>query len=199
MRRIIPTALIAAAVVLLAAAGTVAAQATQRFADVAPDAYYYDAVNWAVDNGITVGCGDGTNFCPHDTLTRAHMVTFLYRANTSTFSGIGDTVTDDVTLEPGYYTVRVHFLPAPGYDWDDGRDHDFYAWFGSKRGGVHLVTGKREGESANENAAVHGSSYYRVNVDDVGDDHWFIIEADDRFVWWAEAHRNSTPDGAAFN
>ena len=29
--------------------------------------------------------------------------------------------------------------------------------------------------------------------------HWFDIEADDRFVWWAEIHRQSTPTGAEFN
>ena len=34
---------------------------------------------------------------------------------------------------------------------------------------------------------------------DEAGDHWFIIEADDRFVWWAEVHLNSTPDGVSFN
>ena len=34
---------------------------------------------WAVENGITQGCGNGRNFCPEQTLNRAHMVTFLKR------------------------------------------------------------------------------------------------------------------------
>ena len=89
-------------------------------------------------------------------------------------------------------------VTAPGYDWDDGRDHEFYAWFGSKKGGVHLVTGTWEGESANANSRVFGQSTFRVDADEAGD-HWFIIEADDRFVWWAEVHLNSTPDGVSFN
>ena len=66
-------------VALLAIAGTAAAQTGQRFDDVPTDAYYHDAVNWAVDAGITTGCGDGTNFCPDRTLTRAETVTFLHR------------------------------------------------------------------------------------------------------------------------
>ena len=128
-------------------AGTVAAQSEQRFNDVPTDHYAYEAIEWMVANGITGGCGDG-NFCPDRPLTRAHLAAFLYRANTSTFSGQGDAVTDEVELEPGYHTVRVTFLPAPGYDWDDGRDHEFYAWFGSKKGGTRLVSGEWEGESA---------------------------------------------------
>ena len=55
------------------------AQIQQRFNDVPPDHYAYDAVEWAVDIGVTTGCGDGTNFCPNRNLTRAHMVTFLKR------------------------------------------------------------------------------------------------------------------------
>ncbi|MBQ9045683.1 MAG: S-layer homology domain-containing protein [Oscillospiraceae bacterium] len=49
------------------------------FVDVAKDAYYYDAVLWAVENDITKGT-DATHFSPDDTCTRAHIVTFLFRA-----------------------------------------------------------------------------------------------------------------------
>lgn len=48
------------------------------FNDVAADAYYIDAVAWAVANNITVGTGAG-NFSPDDICTRAQIVTFLYR------------------------------------------------------------------------------------------------------------------------
>lgn len=50
------------------------------FSDVSASAYYYDAVMWAVENGITAGTGDGTTFSPNTTCTRAQMVTFLWRA-----------------------------------------------------------------------------------------------------------------------
>ena len=49
------------------------------FADVKADSYYYDAVLWAVENGITKGTSD-TTFSPDDTCTRAQIVTFLWRA-----------------------------------------------------------------------------------------------------------------------
>ena len=56
------------------------------FRDVAADAYYYKAVLWAVENGITSGLGDG-RFAPEATCTRGQSVTFLYRAAGSPASG----------------------------------------------------------------------------------------------------------------
>jgi len=55
------------------------AVAGNGFADVAADAYYYEAVLWAAENGITLGTGDG-NFSPDDDCLRAQIVTFLWRA-----------------------------------------------------------------------------------------------------------------------
>ena len=49
------------------------------FTDVDPEAYYYPAVLWAVENGITGGVSD-TQFDPDGHCTRAQMVTFLWRA-----------------------------------------------------------------------------------------------------------------------
>ena len=48
------------------------------FADVKESDYFYDPVLWAVEEGITDGTSD-TTFSPADTLTRAHIVTFLWR------------------------------------------------------------------------------------------------------------------------
>lgn len=48
------------------------------FIDVASDAYYYNAVLWAVENGITSGTS-ATTFSPNATVTRAQNVTFLWR------------------------------------------------------------------------------------------------------------------------
>ena len=50
-----------------------------RFTDVPEGAYYYDAVYWAVENGVTVGA-TATTFNPGGNCTRAQMVTFLWRA-----------------------------------------------------------------------------------------------------------------------
>ena len=54
---------------------------TGPFVDVSTDAYYYDAVLWAVENGITNGTNAaGTTFSPDVAVSRAQMVTFLWRA-----------------------------------------------------------------------------------------------------------------------
>ena len=52
------------------------------FADVPADAYYADAVKWAVEKKITSGMSE-TMFAPQASCTRAQMVTFLWRANGS--------------------------------------------------------------------------------------------------------------------
>ena len=52
------------------------------FEDVLNGSYYYEAVLWAVENGITVGTS-ATTFSPELTCSRAHIVTFLWRAANS--------------------------------------------------------------------------------------------------------------------
>ena len=53
--------------------------ADNPFIDVVDGKYYYTAVLWAVQNGITRG-KDNTHFSPDDTCTRAEVVTFIYAA-----------------------------------------------------------------------------------------------------------------------
>ena len=55
-----------------------AGETSNPFTDVAEGSYYYDAVLWALANGITGG-KTATLFAPADTCTRAQVVTFLYR------------------------------------------------------------------------------------------------------------------------
>ena len=52
---------------------------TLPFVDVSENAYYYDAVKWAVENGVTEGIS-ASAFGPDRACTRAQMVTFLWRA-----------------------------------------------------------------------------------------------------------------------
>ena len=54
------------------------ASSKNPFSDVKEGAYYYNAVLWAVENGITNGTSDKT-FSPDETCTRAQIVTFLWR------------------------------------------------------------------------------------------------------------------------
>lgn len=59
--------------------GKPAGSGSCSFKDVSPSNYFYDAVIWAVDRGITNGTSS-TRFSPNDTCTRGEIVTFLYRA-----------------------------------------------------------------------------------------------------------------------
>lgn len=63
------------------------------FTDVAKDAYYADAVAWAVEKGITTGKTE-TTFVPNETCSTAHILTFLWRANGSPEPTIENPFTD---------------------------------------------------------------------------------------------------------
>jgi len=55
------------------------ASGSTNFTDVKPDAFYADAISWAVANNVTNGTSN-TTFSPNADCTRAEIVTFLYRA-----------------------------------------------------------------------------------------------------------------------
>lgn len=81
------------------------------FSDMVPGAYYYDAVLWAVEQGITNGTTD-TTFSPDVTCTRAQAVTFLWRAeetpsvtSVSSFSDVSDSA---------YYAGAVQWAVVNG-------------------------------------------------------------------------------------
>ncbi len=59
--------------------GAKGAEAAPEFDDVKPGAFYFDAVQWAVENGITNGTGKNT-FSPNDVCSRYQIVMFLWRA-----------------------------------------------------------------------------------------------------------------------
>lgn len=76
------------------AAGAPKTEVSTAFKDVAADAYYAQAVAWALDNGITNGKGKGL-FDPNGTVTRAESITMLFRyakaaANANVRSGFTD-------------------------------------------------------------------------------------------------------------
>lgn len=64
---------------LYRAAGSPAVSGTSAFSDVTDaDAYYYNAILWAAENGITAGIGGGL-FAPNGICNRAQIVTFIFR------------------------------------------------------------------------------------------------------------------------
>ena len=87
------------------AAGSPAAKSSAMpFADVKAGSYYYDAVLWAVEQGITKGTSE-TMFSPDATCTRAQIVTFLWRANGSPAVS-GNSAFTDVAAD-AYYAAAV--------------------------------------------------------------------------------------------
>ena len=73
----------------------------QIFKDVPANAYYYEAVKWAQEKGITGGIGNGL-FGPNDPCTRAQLVTFLWRAAGSPAPKNTGTAFGDVKLGSFY-------------------------------------------------------------------------------------------------
>ena len=92
-------------------AGSPEPSALSDFADVPADKYYAKAVAWAVENGITNGTID-TTFSPDDICTRAHGVTFLYRAAKATAS-VGASAFTDVA-DSAYYADAVKWATEQG-------------------------------------------------------------------------------------
>ena len=94
------------------AAGSPAAKSSAMpFADVKAGSYYYDAVLWAVEQGITKGTSD-TAFSPDATCTRAQIVTFLWRANGSPAVS-GNSAFTDVAAD-AYYAAAVAWAEKNG-------------------------------------------------------------------------------------
>lgn len=103
------------------------------FTDVQPSDYYYNAVLWAVEQGITTGL-NATTFGPDVTVTRGQVATFLYRAASAakpnTFNPFADvkttaynynailwaydnritTGTSDTTFSPDAYCTRAQIV-----------------------------------------------------------------------------------------
>ena len=77
---------------------------TMPFTDIPAGSYYYDAVLWAVENGITKGTSD-TTFSPNMTCTRAQIVAFLWRSEKSPAAGSRNLFAD--VKSSAYYADAV--------------------------------------------------------------------------------------------
>ncbi|MYH00077.1 MAG: S-layer homology domain-containing protein, partial [Acidimicrobiaceae bacterium] len=75
-RAVAVIACVVAAVVVVP--GSTAIAQSQRFPDVPPAHYAFEAVEWAAESGVTAGYGDGT-FKPQQPLSKSHAVVFMER------------------------------------------------------------------------------------------------------------------------
>ena len=89
------------------------------FYDVPNDAYYYEAVKWAVDKGITSGVGDNL-FGAEQTCTRGQIVTFLWRAAGSPEPKSASSFTD--VSADSYYAKAVAWAVENGITTGTGAD-----------------------------------------------------------------------------
>ncbi len=71
------TALVLLVLAVLAIPAT--AYGTHVFADVSDSHPHADGIQFVHDSGVSIGCQDGTVYCPDDPVTRAQMGTFMYR------------------------------------------------------------------------------------------------------------------------
>lgn len=94
-----------------AAGSPKATRSANPFTDVKADAYYYDAVLWAVEQGITSGTTAST-FAPDTTCTRAHAVTFLWRAASSPAADAANAFTDVASGD--YFASAVRWAAKKG-------------------------------------------------------------------------------------
>ena len=80
---------------------------TNPFSDISSDKYYYKAVLWAVEKGITYGTTE-TTFSPKDPVKREQMITFLWRyAGKPAPGGSGTVPFTDVSADSYSYTAIV--------------------------------------------------------------------------------------------
>ena len=92
------------------AAGSPVVNYAMDLADVSGDAYYAEAVRWALSQGITTGTADG-RFSPNAPCTRAQAVTFLFRASKA--SADGAPAFSDVAAD-AYYAEAVKWATDNG-------------------------------------------------------------------------------------
>ena len=84
---------------------------TSPFGDVSTSVYYYEAVKWAQEKGITGGIGNGL-FGPNQPCTRAQIVTFLWRAAGSPVVNYAMNMSD--VPEGSYYAEAVRWALSEG-------------------------------------------------------------------------------------
>lgn len=87
------------------------------FTDVDPNAYYAEAVAWAVEKKITSGTS-ASAFSPNQTCTRAQIATFIWRAQGCPESNIGWNIVRDVG-QGQYYYDAVQWLVSQTYHPDE--------------------------------------------------------------------------------
>lgn len=135
------------------------------FSDVASGAYCFDAVEWAVKNGVTNGLTD-TTFGPSEACTRAQIVTFLWRAAGSPAPVSGENPFSDVSSEAYYYNAVLWAVEqgiTTGTS-DTTFSPDATCTRAQAVSFIWRAAGKRQGAAASDFADVTSGEYYEGAV-----------------------------------
>jgi len=114
-----------------------------QFTDVKSGAYYYEAVQWAVQKGIASGTTE-TSFSPDQTCTRAQTITLLWRAAGSPAPKSLDNPFTDVKESAYYYSAALwaaerKIISGPAFQPDDGTTRAQMATFLYRNAGSPAV------------------------------------------------------------
>ena len=136
------------------------------FVDVREKDYFHDAVQWAVDNGVTEGT-TATTFSPNAACTRAQMVTFLWRAAGFPMPRGGENPFADVSADT-YYYIAVLWAVENGIT--NGTSADAFSPDAACTRGqaitfLHRAAGIPETDETNAFADVNTDAYYANAVD----------------------------------
>src|SRR5690606_23081066 len=107
----------------LALAASPASAQVAGFSDVKGNEYYAAAVAWMADQEFTTGIGDTGTYQPHEPVTRAQLVTFLWRIEGEP-GGYGPHGFVDTPEEGTWYSDAVRWAKAEGVTtgvWESNR------------------------------------------------------------------------------
>lgn len=129
-----------------------AAFAGSLFSDVEDGSTHIDGITFMKDSGVTLGCGDGTTFCPDDPVLREQMATFMYR-----LSG------NDPDTAPSVWARREYDIAfsiggggsTTGAGWNDVLDADGTVTIPEGQQGVILASFGAESACQDTNTSCH--------------------------------------------
>ena len=163
------------------------AVAHSRFADVDAASFHGPLIERMVELGVTVGCGDGTNFCPDGTVTRGHMAVFLSRAynlEPGPDPGFGDVPAD------AWYADAVARLAHSGITVGCGDRTNFCPDRDVTRGEMATFLHRGLGVATQTTTAPDGAATYKTVA--TSSSHGCAILTDDTITCWGDYRDGKT-------
>lgn len=102
---------------IVVGAGNVVAAPCAGFSDVDDSSIFCSGVTWIKNRSVTLGCGDGTTYCPNDAVGRLQMAAFMQRLGTALIPSVAfnNQTYFNVSLATGAYLCPTPTVPAQNY------------------------------------------------------------------------------------